>query len=631
MVRRSFIALVDDEATPDEFYEQLRLAEGSCSDPAELEALREEFAVAMRVRSKMAWQRQHESELRALYETANDLTAIRDVDAVLLAIVRRARQLLAADVGYLSLVDDKRRDCYIRITDGSQSAAFPKLRLPPGTGVLGMVMHNATPYATEDYLSDVHISHLDHVDVATREEGIRAVLAVPLMLGGTVTGALLVANRTPRSFSHGEVALLGSLAAHAAITLENARLFAEAGSALRELNQANAEVRAYTESLERAASAHDRLAEVLLQGGRVSDVACVLADSLTGPVWVFDRDGHELAVAGGASWLDVPLDKAVRQALATGHTAEIDVAPGDVRAVAVARAGAEHLATVVLGRTATLDEGDRRILESSVVKIGLLLMFQRSVAEAEDRIRGELLDDLISDPHRDADSFRERARRYRADLDVPQIVIVARADGVERHRGVRAAAGLVKERHGLAGLHGEDIVLVLPGIDAHETARGIVSKIRAALDAPVTAGVAGPAVGPIQIADCYREAHQCLVALLALDRRGAVADAARLGFARFLLGHADHPEVNEYVDQVIGPVLSYDRSKGTQLAETLDAWFTVGGGLGAVGKRLHIHANTVAQRLERVGVLLGEQWRRPDRALDIQLALRVWRMREEND
>ncbi|MDX6363858.1 MAG: hypothetical protein QOC85_2868, partial [Streptomyces sp.] len=36
--------------------------------------------------------------------------------------------------------------------------------------------------------------------------------------------------------------------------------------------------------------------------------------------------------------------------------------------------------------------------------------------------------------------------------------------------------------------------------------------------------------------------------------------------------------------------------------------------------------NTVAQRLERVGRLLGEDWQSPGRALEIQLALRLHRL-----
>jgi DNA-binding PucR family transcriptional regulator len=42
---------------------------------------------------------------------------------------------------------------------------------------------------------------------------------------------------------------------------------------------------------------------------------------------------------------------------------------------------------------------------------------------------------------------------------------------------------------------------------------------------------------------------------------------------------------------------------------------------------LHVHPNTVAQRLARIGELLGADWRDPARSLDVQLALRVHRLR----
>lgn len=45
--------------------------------------------------------------------------------------------------------------------------------------------------------------------------------------------------------------------------------------------------------------------------------------------------------------------------------------------------------------------------------------------------------------------------------------------------------------------------------------------------------------------------------------------------------------------------------------------------LMAAHAELHIHANTLYARLERISELLGPTWRDPDRLLEIQLALRV--------
>ncbi|MFB9838583.1 helix-turn-helix domain-containing protein [Actinoallomurus acaciae] len=56
-------------------------------------------------------------------------------------------------------------------------------------------------------------------------------------------------------------------------------------------------------------------------------------------------------------------------------------------------------------------------------------------------------------------------------------------------------------------------------------------------------------------------------------------------------------------------------------------YFGTGGSLARTAERLHIHTNTVTQRLERIGRLIGADWQQADRALQIQLALHLHRLR----
>ena len=98
-----FLDLLYGEAPRESFDAVVNAAVEAGVTGSELERLREHRSVALRIRERMARQRQREAEMSALYETANDLTAIRDVDAILAAIVRRARSLLHADMTYLSL------------------------------------------------------------------------------------------------------------------------------------------------------------------------------------------------------------------------------------------------------------------------------------------------------------------------------------------------------------------------------------------------------------------------------------------------------------------------------------------------------------------------------------------------
>jgi DNA-binding PucR family transcriptional regulator len=78
---------------------------------------------------------------------------------------------------------------------------------------------------------------------------------------------------------------------------------------------------------------------------------------------------------------------------------------------------------------------------------------------------------------------------------------------------------------------------------------------------------------------------------------------------------------------VVGPALEYDQRRGTALLPTLEAYFGAGGSLARAAEVLHVHVNTVTQRLDRITRLLGEDWHDPGTALDLQLALRLHRLR----
>ena len=137
----------------------------------------------------------------------------------------------------------------------------------------------------------------------------------------------------------------------------------------------------------------------------------------------------------------------------------------------------------------------------------------------------------------------------------------------------------------------------------------------------VTVGAAGPVPPARGVARAYAEARRTAGALAVLGRTGQGAAAADLGFAGLVVG--DEPDVTTWVQDVLGPVADHDAARGTDLIGTLTAYYACGASPRRAAQRLHVHANTVAQRLERVAALLGKDWSSPERALEIQLALRL--------
>ncbi|WP_307173518.1 helix-turn-helix domain-containing protein [Streptomyces africanus] len=603
-------------------YEQPVLLARAEGRPAEwIAALQRAKPLALRVRSELEGRRRREAELSALFETAHDLAGLRDLDAVLQAIVQRARSLLGTDVAYLSLNDPVRGDTYMRVTEGSVAARFQQLRLGMGEGLGGLVAQTARPYVTDDYFKDDRFQHTLTIDAGVRDEGLVAILGVPLTLGHHVIGVLFAADRRARVFEREQIALLGSFAALAAAAIDTANLLAETRSALAGLERANEIIQDRSGVIERASDVHDRLAELVLRGGGVHDVAAAVSEVLDGTV-----EFMEAAAAPG---------EALEASRAEGHAVRHE----DDWIAAVA-AGGELLGALVLRGHPGLDPVDQRTLERAAMVTSLLLLARRSAAEAEQRVRGELLDDLLDARDRDPRLLRERAARLHADLDAVHVVLAARLEGDApdadqeadaRRRLAAAASHLAATRHGLAAARDGGTVLLLPlgpGDTATELARRAARHLGTAVHAPVTVGASAPAeelaTRPDSVATAYAEARRCLDALRLLGRSGDGAAADDFGFLGLLL--AGDRDIPGFVERTIGQVVAYDRRRGTELLRTLDAYFACGMSPARTKDELHVHVNTVAQRLERVGRLLGDDWQSPARALEIQLALRLHRL-----
>ncbi|EOR72936.1 GAF domain-containing protein [Thermobifida fusca TM51] len=608
----AFLELLLRDAPAVEYERPLLEARARGDTPETLARLERAKLLALRVRSVLRDLQRRESELTALFETANDLTGMRSLDQMLRAIVDRARHLLNTDVAYLTLSDPERGDTYMRVTSGSVSARFQQLRLGHGEGLGGLVAQTALPYVTANYFADTRFQHTEHIDAGVREEGLVAILGVPLQLNGRVIGVLFAANRRERPFSHAEVALLSSLATHAAIAIDNANLIDDTRRALAELNTVNQRLQEHTESVERAAAAHDRLTDLVLRGGGIEEVAAAVGDVLGGQVCIHDLN---TAATPPPCCEDPAVAEAVQTALHSGRTARA----GDAW-VAAAAAGSELLGMLVL-RGIEPDITGQRILERAAVVTALLLLIRRSATEAEHRVRGDLLDELLDTPDRDPESLRQRAARLGADLTVPHVVAVAESPGADVGRLRLAAMHIAETTGGLAGIRGGRVVLVLPGTDPTAVGRRIGADLGVAVNGPVTVGVAGPVEALPGFRSSFTEALRCLQTLQALGRTGEVAAPTDLGFLGLLLG--DDRDVDGFVTATLGPLLDYDARRKTALVDTLRAYFAAGGNLSRAKDALHVHVNTVSQRLERISQLIGDDWQEPSRALEIQLALRL--------
>ncbi|GAA2272702.1 GAF domain-containing protein [Glycomyces scopariae] len=613
------IGLIAADTPEDDLAGPARDLKRSRASAAAVAAVEDATAAALRIRRTLAQRRRREAELAALFDTAGDLAALRNLDSVLRAIVHRARTLLGADLSYIALQDPEAGDTFMRVTDGSVSAKFQQLRLGMGEGLGGLVAETALPYASTDYRVDSRFHHTERIDAAVTEEGVHGIVGVPMRVGEQVIGVLFAADRAPRGFAPDDIAMLVSLANHAAVAIESVRQLEEARQALRERSRAAETSARLNGALRRAADAHDRLTGLVLSGGEVADLASQTAELFAGTIGIYDAEGAELARAGegGVRFAAEGVDgsQACRGAvLAEGLW------------VCAVMAGPEPLGSIVLGGRPDLGEADRQLFERAALVTALLLLLRRSVADAEDRVRGELLDDLLTDAGRrrsGGSSLRLRAGKLGIDLHRPHAVFVLDCDAAAGARTASEAKRHARSEGGLAGGRDGRPVLLLPADEPGERAARLAAAFGRVAGRPVTVGASATVDDPERLPEAYAEAVRCAEAMLTLGRRGEGACMEQLGFIGVLLGESG---TDAFVRRTIGPLLDYDARRGTDLTGTLEAYYAAGGHLAKTKAALNVHINTVSQRLDRVAAVLGRDWNSPARSLEVQLALRVHRL-----
>jgi sugar diacid utilization regulator len=212
------------------------------------------------------------------------------------------------------------------------------------------------------------------------------------------------------------------------------------------------------------------------------------------------------------------------------------------------------------------------------------------------------------------DDAAERRRWWGAGLDPrrPHDVVVVGGDP-ERARRFVAALGLGERL--ASAVHQDQLVVVVP------TELDVQSRW-VGEDAPA-AGLTGPVAEPSSLRTAHAEASRTARAMAALGRSGTMARAADLGVFSVLLSRTGRVELRDQMERELGAVLAEESARGVPLTETLEAFLEHGRRPTATASALHVHVNTVYQRLSTLDRLLGSGWR--DRSLELQVLLRLRR------
>lgn len=567
-------------------------------------------------------------ELASLYATAKSLTALGELDEVLQSIVHHAHDLIGTDFAYLSLVSPDGR-LTARASEGTVSPSFLAAGIPATVGLGGKVLASRSPHWVRNYAASTFIVHDPDFDRLAGTEELVALLGVPLVIRGEAVGALFAADRSERSFQADEIALLSAFADHAAVALDNARLYEASRTALQELQVAYRKIEEHIAVMERAQAIHEALTGVVLRGGTPGDVAQHLADQLGGSVTVLDRTGDALARRDSASGPgqgppDAGLADAVTNAHRSGRCTTLVDTAGIARSVALIQAGDSYLGALAWSQKTVPDDMDLRILERATHILGLLILKEQAVAEASERLSGELLTELMVGGPGISPAQRARTRARNIDADRLDLVLVADSPAVSSTDLSRHLHDIARDRSGLAGEHLGRATMIVPSADADQTVEEIHRRLRRALAEPVL--VVGERAVNHDWSRAFSLASRCGAVMRAIGHADLGATTGRYALYAMIFDADRVRELDRFIAGSIGPLLDYDQRRGTRLVGTLAAYYAHRANVAATARALHVHVNTLLKRLDRAGNVLGIDWRH-ENDLELQLGLRLHQLR----
>lgn len=194
--------------------------------------------LALAIDRALLYQEQQRAAARAssLLGIAAQISALESLDRVLERIVDEAAMLLGMEKAQLLFFGEDGVDTAVSLSAGNRTLKVIHQQPWQEKGLGGLAVSTGAPVWTADYAADARFSHAPQE--AAWADGICSSIAVPLQAGSRVIGVLYVGSASANQFQEEDVSVLLGFASHAAIAIENARLFSEAGKveALRELD-----------------------------------------------------------------------------------------------------------------------------------------------------------------------------------------------------------------------------------------------------------------------------------------------------------------------------------------------------------------------------------------------------------
>ncbi|HEY3209666.1 MAG TPA: PucR family transcriptional regulator ligand-binding domain-containing protein [Actinomycetota bacterium] len=373
--------------------------------------------------------------------------------------------------------------------------------------------------------------------------------------------------------------------------------------------------------LSRSLEAEHTLTRAVLDGRGIDGVVGALTTVTRGWALLVDLHGRVIsAVPSGARVHAAPVWAQLQSPRAEGQHFSLAVVEGGHHiAIQPVTAQGRVEAFLAVGKKEALTQFDRIVSSHALALLALELAKARAVSDAERRLKGDLLDQILRGTLAPGEARRALER---LGFDLVRPVAAAVFAGTEPPESLATACDEVLARHTrafLASPRDDMVVAVL-----QPEGPGFLAPLRDAVAARSSGAVlaGGGSLVPFErLLQGLREARYALQ-LCRADGR-LQAEFADLGTYQLLLSLQDPDALRTFADSVLAPLDEYDGVHGTELVPSLRAFLERNARWESAAKDLFVHRHTLRYRMRKVEELTGRTLSSARDRMEFFLALRA--------
>lgn len=574
--------------------------------------------------------RAQKDEWTKLLQGIRSISSKLDIDSIVRDIIGNALAVIpAADAGLLHLYDPAIDRLVPKATVGFHDRVFQYFKLRIGESIAGKVYQDGkariyrTHPDTKEAMMDLSEENYRFLNEAKELGDLNGLMCVPITVESERIGVLVLHQfYRDKVFTDHDLSVLQGFADQTSIALQNAKLYADA----RTKHDALVKRNEIHESLKQLSMQNKGTETIVRALARMTSTTILFAD------WLEQRHYPE------DSWMPFGWEELF---WLVGHKRT----PVSVRLRTVGNDGQLYvlyplgngsaflgcLLLTVTGRELT--ELQRVTIEQGSAVLTLDLVKKQSLSSIMYKRAHDLFLGLLDS--RGAD-LQDRAQVLGLHLHTPTLVIFAYVSRchdlsvleanlhrlVTRWKWEFSACQIL-----VYGFHNHVTMLAQPKTTAE--LKEMTARLHSAVEdweqsgeASLSIGVGSVFPGIERIGKSFDEAKKAAHYLLNRGRFG-VARYGDLGVNRLILNQSKE-EIDAFILEVFGPLWE-DRGKHQELEHTLLAYMACSQSPQQTARELHIHVNTLYQRLRKIEELLLIDLRHPDDVLKVQLACHLRR------